>query len=284
MGIYTKKTWSDSVIEAANRAQTNEEKQLQIVLDGIIVIKESPDLTKTIEFDLDTGKGAEEADRIYRTHALMHDLMRVLSKKHERPSFIWDYQTHKPRLRLHYPKKGIFSDLIQNLQDPEWVAALRHCSDYDCRKFILSISKWAKEKNKFCSEECKRRYHGRKSKKNRKKKKRDVIEDIERELESKIVERPGNSDNPDRIRINKKRFEVIMRCGECRHMILGKKFDNYLKRYSGPEKCTQCGATGLRYFLTTSDREEYKYTVSEWEELVIKYKSEGGFNNDMGED
>jgi hypothetical protein len=221
--------------------------------------------------------------------------MRTLSENYEAPQFTWDYWTHKgqPRLILKLkPENRIFSDLIQNLQDPEWVAALRQCSDFDCRTFILSNSKWAEKGNKFCIEECKKRYHGRKHKEKKKEKK--TIEAIERELEFKKIECPSVSDNPDRIRINKKKFEVVMRCeaiselGErCNYMILGGEFDTYLKDYSGPEKCPNCDTAGLRHFLTTSNREEeYEYTASAWEELIKKYKFEkgGGHNNDMAKD
>jgi hypothetical protein len=156
-----------------------------------------------------------------------------------------------------------------------YLSRFRICKKPDCKKYFYQ--KTEKPMN-YCSLSCSnwgkyRNYNQDKRKKNNPNK-------------SILVERPGNSDNPEIIRINKKRFEVIMRCGKCTYdgstyMIYGGKFDDYLKRYSGPEKCPQCGATGLRYFLTTSDREEYEYTAPAWEELVKKYKFEGGFNNDM---
>jgi len=203
MGAYTKKTWTDSVIEAANRADTSEERTLREILKGIIVIKGNPDLMpfpSDLENKICTGQ-VEETDlktahRIWTTQGIMHNTLSTLKKNCEPPELFWDYLTdkNKPRLRIiSDPQKQMFSNLVQNLEDPEWVSALCQCAA-GCGKFILSNSIWAKKGKKFCGQDCKEKYYGRKNKKQHQKTNKNPIESI-------LVECPGNPDDPQDVKI-----------------------------------------------------------------------------------
>lgn len=196
MGVYTRKTWTDSVIEAANRAETEEEKMLRGMIEIVMVLRDSSRLKDqerfyTGNFDLTTKEGFREFDQHRRINALMHNFTRHLENIFgESICFFWDLRANKDRPYLKLipdPEKQIFRDLIQNLQDPDWIAALRWCAELECLKLILSNSKWA---NKFCSKKCKEKYHGRKNKKNG----REKRETIEWKQVPKIVECPGNLD------------------------------------------------------------------------------------------
>jgi len=215
MAIYSKKTWSDPLIEAANRAQTEPEKRLKKILKGIVSSKGTGPVGISM-------RGVDELEEILRISEeiedFIYELRKAWERARERTKIKWDwydldlkdekqkvraalfpglavadFATFKEKacLRLVSDEEDeMFLDLIRKLQDPEWVAALCECAE--CGKFILSDTVWAKTGNKFCSGgRCRNRYYGRKNKKNGKEKKRRTIEYA---LEPQIVECPGSLD------------------------------------------------------------------------------------------
>ena len=197
MGIYRKKTWTDSVIEAANRAETEEEKMVQGMIILVLCLRESPYFKMDRgpwfpppEFDLTTKGGITEYNEYSCVNEVKRNLIESLRSEYNQSLlFVWDHWTDKdkPQLKLiPYPDKQIFCELIKNLQDPDWITALCYCAE--CKNFMLSVSKWAKTGKKFCSKKCREKYYGRKNKKNG----REKRETIEEEQVSKILEHPGN--------------------------------------------------------------------------------------------
>jgi len=268
MGVYKKKTWTDSVIEAANRAETEEEKMIQGMLILVVYLRESPYLKmdrgpwfSPPKFDLTNKEGLKEYNEYCRANEIRHHLIKSLRSEYNQSLlFVWDHweDKDKPQLKLvPHPDKQIFCDLVQNLQDPDWIAALRWCPE--CHNFILSVAKWA---NKFCSTKCKEKYHGRKNKKNRKKKREAIRwEQASKLLDTKegVVERPEPRKN------------VMVGCRSCYYEHNLGSYKNVLEDPSlDMDYCPKCKASLDHWIRYSEDMEEAPLSITEWKKCIEK--------------
>ncbi len=151
-----KKTWTEPLIDAANRAQTRHEKKLRAILRTIIRFKTQDMPDKVLD---ELGKVLRKSRLVWWSGPRQASTWYKVMKQYKvqlPDSFVPAVFARGPHLSstqaLLVDHELYLWDLIPKLRNPEWVAALRECPG--CRKLLMSSVKW---ENKFCSPQCKKR-------------------------------------------------------------------------------------------------------------------------------